>query len=310
MNISLQQIHYILRLAEHKNFGKAAQVCFVTQPTLSMQVKKAEEALGNMLFYRDRNPIEITEFGANILPHLYEMQNEASRIQRLVEQSKGLYKEEIRIAIIPTVAAYLVPEIFAKKKQFSTQVKWAIHEMKTDEILDQLERKKIDLGILAGPIKSDLMQTIPLYNEEIQAYIPSEKGKKIHVKTLEKSQPWLLNQGNCLRTQMIHFCSLQDSASDQDWNYEGGNMDLLIKMVNQYGGYTLVPTFYKELYPSAKLALKHIYSINEKVSPARNIIAISSNKNANNPVILELLSFIKMRYANKTAKKFEVLSWK
>lgn len=309
MDISFQQITYILRLAEFKNFGKAAAACFVTQPTLSMQLKKAEEVLGSSLFHRDRNPIELTAFGKNLLPFLYETQSDFDRLQELVDRSKGLFKEEIRIGIIPTVSAYLVPEIFEHQQNFHTGVKWLFREMKTEEILEQLERKKLDLGILAGPVDSDFLHSSPLYNEEILAYFPSQKKKNISVSILEKSQPWLMSQGNCLRTQMIHFCGLKEKQEAQDWNYEGGNLEMLLRMVDLYGGYTLVPDFYQHRFAIPKKSLKHIHGQHESLFPARNIIALTPQRNNKSMRTQELLQFIKLRYAKKDSKTFEVLNW-
>lgn len=310
MELSFQQIQYVLRLSELQHFGKAAQACFVTQPTLSMQLKKAEDVLGSSLFHRDRNPIELTDFGKKILPLLYEMQSDFDQIKELVNQSKGLFKEEIRIGIIPTVSAYLVPEIFEHKQHFNAGAKWVFREMKTEEMLDQLERKKLDLGILAGPVESDFLSITPLYNEEILVYFPSQKKKKIHVNVLEKSQPWLLNQGNCLRTQMIHFCGLKEQQETQDWNYEGSNLEMLLRMVDLHGGYTLVPDFYQRQFPVEKKGLKHIYSHDKNTVPARNIVAVTPLRNPKTQIMEDLLNFIKLHHANQTSKKFEVLSWK
>lgn len=308
MNLSYQQIRYIISLAEHQHFGRAAKACFVTQPTLSMQVKKAEDALGFLLFNRDRNPLELTEYGSKILPVLYEMQADFSEIMRITNESKGIVKEELRIGIIPTIAAYLVPELFANQNAFSSKISWAIKELKSAEIIDALDRKSIDVGIMAGPVHSENLLVTPLYNEEILAFIPKLKGKRIAVEALQQEQPWLLNEGNCLRTQMIHFCELQDQKTST-WNYEGGNLEMLVKMVRNYGGYTLIPDFYRGIYDMPPGSLKHIYRDESEIFPARNVIALHSHKNQKHPDLAALIRFIKVNFSNKKETKFEILNW-
>lgn len=310
MNISRQQIGYILSLTEHKNFGKAAEACFVTQPTLSMQVKKAEETLGFPVFDRRRSPLELTAFGKKLVPVLYDMQAEYDKILRLANESRGEISEELKIGIIPTVAAYLVPKLFENRERFSGKVRWAIREMKSEELLEQLRNKKIDLAIMAGPVTEDNLHITPLYNEEILVY-SAEFGKRdlITAEDLKQVRPWLLSSGNCLRTQMIHFCRLGEE-SGSEWNYEGGNLQMLIRMVQQYGGYTLIPEFYKKQYGLDPGMISHAVSSGQQGFPARNIIALSSHKNSKHPDLQELVYFIKLEYANREQKKFEVLSWK
>jgi LysR family hydrogen peroxide-inducible transcriptional activator len=309
MNLSQQQINYILSLLEHKNFGKAAEACFVTQPTLSMQIKKAEDTLGYKIFDRNRNPIELTAFGEKLVPILFEMQVEYDKIYRLAKASEGKILDEIKIGIIPTIASYLVPLLFENKHLFSSQFKWAIVELKSEEILEQLAHKKIDLGIMAGPIEQENLHVTQLYNEEILMYTIDHKQDNIHISEVADKQPWLLNSGNCLRTQMIHFCKLAENANSA-WNYEGGNLEMLINMVDINGGYTLIPDFYHKKYKLNPSNIKHIYAENKKRFPARNIVGINSYKNSKNEHFLEVMNFIKLNYSNQELKNFDVLNWK
>lgn len=309
MDLSLQQITYLITVAEQQSFGKAAKLCYVTQPTLSMQVKKAEEVLGFSFFNRDRNPIELTTAGQQMLPLLYELKAAFQEIIRFSEQKKGIVKDELKIGIIPTIAAYMVPSLFAHKRQFSPHVNIQLLEVKSEEVLALLAAKKIDIGIMAGPVQQEELEVQPLFNEEILAFLPSEKKAKIHVSQLTNLQPWLLSAGNCLRTQMIHFCQLAENNLF-DWNYEGGNLEMLLKMVQQFGGYTLVPSFYQKLYQIDQKQLKHIYSEEQTKFPARNVIGLCSHRNKKRPEIQQIFQFIKKEYANHEGKNFEVLNWK
>lgn len=310
MNLSQQQISYILSLYAHKNFGKAAEACFVTQPTLSMQIKKAEETLGFQIFNRNRSPLELTVYGQKLLPILYDMQAEYEKIIRLSKLNKGQITEELKIGIIPTIAAYLVPVLFKNQQLFNPQTKWAIIEMKSEELLDQLQQKKIDLGIMAGPVNQESFYSEPLYNEEIKVYTTDlGNEQQIAVEDLKTKQPWLLNSGNCLRTQMVHFCQLKEEHQAA-WNYEGGNLNMLINMVNNYGGYTLLPEFFAN---ESQIEQKHVLRIVGKENlkaPARSVLALSSHKNSKHPDLKAIIQFIKKEFANHELKKFEILDWK
>jgi len=152
--ISIQQIQYILTLSEEKQFQKASERCFVTQPTLSMQVKKAEQMLGGQLFDRSRNPLELTPFGNELLPIFRDVIADYSNIEDVILKKDGIYKEEIKMAIIPTIAGYMVPELYNEWKKALPNVQLTIVELKTEEILKSLEDRKIDIGILAVFISS------------------------------------------------------------------------------------------------------------------------------------------------------------
>ncbi len=303
--ISFQQIHYIITLSEDLQFQRASERCFVTQPTLSMQIKKAEEALGSSIFDRSRQPLELTEFGKGLLPLLRDTLFEYHKIDSFVKRSKGIYKEEIRMAVIPTVAGYMLPDLYKDWKGLNQNNQLTIEELKTEEILAAIEDRKIDIGILSGPVSSSKLRTIPLYQEEIKAYIPNVSKATISTDELKEFHPWLLNQGNCLRTQMMDFCELKNKSTKDDWDYEGGNIRLLEKMVDIHGGYTLVPNY--EIQQQTN-KYKSIYSANGEV-PAREIVAVVAFKNDKWEFLYELVRSIQLKYAKKNKKSFKLLDW-
>jgi LysR family hydrogen peroxide-inducible transcriptional activator len=137
--LSNAQIQYILSLLEHKNFQKASNACFVTQPTLSMQVKKAEETLGHKIIDRDINPLSLTPFGKRIYPHIKQINDEYKALQTTLQKVEGTYKAEIRIGIIPTIAGYLVPELYSEWQKEIGNVRLEIKELKSEMILEALE---------------------------------------------------------------------------------------------------------------------------------------------------------------------------
>jgi LysR family hydrogen peroxide-inducible transcriptional activator len=306
--ISIQQMQYIVVLSEEQQFQRASERCFVTQPTLSMQIKKAEEQLGYLVFDRDSNPLSLTPAGNSLLPILREILSETEKIKYLSDQLKGKVKEEIRLGIIPTVASYLIPQLFGEWQSSFDQLKLTIHELKTVDVLEAMERKELDMGIIAGPHMDARLRTIPLYQEEIYIYAPNVKEASIEMSNLQEMHPWLLNQGNCLRTQMVHFCQLKKTIDENEWNYEGGNLPLIIEMVDRHGGYTLIPSN----FPLTETQKHGIKSIRDLASlPAREIIALSSNRTSKMQGIEALARSIQFAYGQTTKlKQLQVLDWK
>jgi LysR family hydrogen peroxide-inducible transcriptional activator len=305
--ISIQQMHYIVVLSEEQQFQRASERCFVTQPTLSMQIKKAEEQLGYLVFDRASNPIRLTPTGEKLIPILRELLSENEKIKWLSEQMKGNVKEEIRLGIIPTVACYLIPTLFSEWQETFVNIKLSIHEMKTTEVLDAIDRKEIDLGIIAGPHIDQRLRSIPLFQEEIFVYAPELTARNVSMSDLQQMHPWLLNQGNCLRTQMVHFCQLKEYTPINEWNYEGGNLPLIIEMVDRNGGYTLIPSNYS-LTPKQQEGIKIISDLG--AAPAREIIALCSNRSAKMQGMEGLARSIQFAYGNPKNKPLQVLDWK
>jgi LysR family transcriptional regulator, hydrogen peroxide-inducible genes activator len=306
--LSIQQIEYILALDFTRHFQKASDKCFVTQPTLSMQIKKAEEELGYGIFDRSRSPVKLTTFGEALMPILRDTIHEYEKIGKLVNNRKGTYLEQINVGIIPTVGSYLIPELFSKWQKKIKNVKLVIEEMKTEELLLALDRKELDLAIMAGPMSDHKYRTTVLYDEEIMAYIPNLQTDRISATELENMHPWLLSKGNCLRTQMIHFCGLKKDETSLSWDYEGGNLELLIKMVDMNGGYTLVP---ENFVQNTSASFKRIINTKTKESPARQIIALSQSKSPKWESLEAIIREIQFNFGNKVTKKgMKILSWK
>ena len=306
--ISIQQIAYIIAIVDTGNFSRAAEQCFVTQPTLSMQIKKAEEQLGFSLFHRDSPKLEPTAFGEALLPVLRQIQADFGAIERLREEFSGTFKERIRIGIIPTITAYMLQDCFAEWQALIPETQLSIEELKTEELIEALEKRSIDLAILAGPIASTSWRSVPLFNEEILAYAPGYDKPVITVDELSGLKPWLLSRGNCLRTQMMHFCALNEESAAA-WNYAGGNMDMLMRMVDANGGYTLIPENCQAAFADAENRFKHITD-NAGQSPGRSVIAVSAYRHANWDSMEKIIRSLQLKYASGTKKELELLSWK
>jgi len=305
--ISQQQISYIIAVVETGSISKAAEQCFVTQPTLSMQLKKAEELFGQKIFHRDNTSWELTEFGNQLLPILRQIQADFGSIAQLKDEFSGAYTQRLRIGVIPTIAAYLLLDSFQEWKDELTATQVIVEELKTEELLEALEQRKIDLAILAGPVETSSLRVIPLFTEEILAYAPETEGHHLLVDELQNLQPWLLNKGNCLRTQMMQFCAISDE-NDRYWNYQGGNMDLLMRMVDQQGGYTLIPERYAAHIDEAD----HLKTIRDQEGkhPGRSIVAVSSFRHSKWESMEKIIRKIQLKYNSPAERRLEILNWR
>ena len=306
--ISQQQIAYILAVVDSGNFSRAAEHCFVTQPTLSMQIKKAEEQLGFSLFHRHGPKLEPTAFGEALIPLLRQIQADFASIERLREEFSGTFRERLRVGIIPTISCYMLQDCYADWQRLVPDTQLTIEELKTEELLEALEKRRIDLAVLAGPADTANVRSIPLFTEEMFAYVPRHKQKNVTVDELSGMNPWLLSKGNCLRTQMMHFCSLNEE-SPATWNYAGGNMDMLMRMVDTNGGYTLIPGNYRATFPHLKRHFKQIVD-QEGHSPGRSVIAVMPYRHTNWESMEKIVRSVQLRYAGGTRNNLELLNWK
>lgn len=302
--ISIAQCKYILSLVELKNFQKAAEDNFVTQPTLSMQIKKAEEKLGNTIFDRDRSPLELTKFGKAILPHIQSIADSELELNEFISKENGNHLETIRIGIIPTIASYLVPKLFTLAKNGMSDTQLLFSEYTSVNLLNAVEERKIDLGIMAGPVvQSNIAQQI-LFEEELFIYAPSSKGDIVKNVELQQLKPWLLSKGNCLRTQMINFCEIENKT-DNGWNYEGGNIDILMRMVDSEGGFTVIP---EHQIPFIQKEGDNFKS-SENEHPGRSIVAIQLNSNRKKARLNQIIKHAQLSMSSQREHPLNILDW-
>jgi LysR family hydrogen peroxide-inducible transcriptional activator len=241
------QLEYVLAVDRFRNFGKAAKACFVTQPTLSMQLKKLEDDLGFPIFDRTKKPILPTEGGKAVVDQARVVVDEWKRLSLL--GSKGEGKElagELRIAVIPTLAPYWIPLFLDEFAKTYPKVQLRIDEMQTSQILKALESDEIDAGVLVTPLGNKALQETPIFYEPFYLWIRKDHEladrAKISEGDLDGSQIWLLNEGHCFRNQMIQICSLSKKKTIlKNVVFESGNLETLKRLVEGSGGYTLIP---------------------------------------------------------------------
>ena len=205
--MTITQLQYVLAVAEHKNFTLAAEKCFVTQPTLSMQIQKIEEELNILIFDRSKKPIQLTDIGQKIVNQAKNIVNEADRIKDIVEQQKGFIGGEFRLGIIPTIMPTLLPMFLNNFIKKYPKVKLLIEELNTEEIILKLKNGHLDAAIAATPLEDEKIKEIVLYFEPFVAYIPehhaSFQKEEIEVADLNLNEILLLQDGHWFGCKII-----------------------------------------------------------------------------------------------------------
>ncbi len=244
MNISLTQLEYILAIDTYRHFAKAAEACLVTQPTLSMQLKKLEEELRIDIFDRSKQPIIPTDAGKEIIEQARIVLREAKKLDQIAKHYDDRFEGSLSVGIIPTIAPYLLPYFLGDFIKKYKQIKLTIQELKTEEIILKLNKDEIDVGILATPLHENSLIEEPLFYEEIKVYAhynhPLTKKKYLEHEDIMRDDIWMLSKGNCFRNQIINICANPIKMNDQ-LKYESGSIETLKKMVEMEGGFTLLP---------------------------------------------------------------------
>ena len=273
--MTITQLTYVIAIAEHKNFTKAAEKCFVTQPTLSTQIQKLEDELDILIFDRSKKPIELTEVGLKIVNQARNIVNESERIQDIVDQQKGFIGGEFRIGIIPTVMPTLLPMFLKAFIKKYPKVKLKIEELTTEDIILRIKDGHLDAAIAATPLESENIKERVLYYEPFVGYIPEHhrlyNKKLIEISDLEIDDMLLLEDGHCFRDGIINLCKAFKIQTEDSFQLESGSIETLIKLSNEGLGMTLLPYLHTlELNENLKGNLHHFV----EPSPAREVSII------------------------------------
>ncbi len=293
--MTLVQLEYIVAVDTYRSFVGAAEKCFVTQPTLSMQVQKLEEMLNVKIFDRSKQPIIPTEIGAQIIEQARLVLQESSKIKEIISSQQQDVVGELKVGIIPTVAPYLLPKVIASMMEKYPELKLLIWEYTTEDIIHHLKTGILDCGILATPLGDSSVEESPLYYENFVTYISKNsklyKKKAIDADDLEDENIWLLNEGHCMRSQVLNICRSTKQNRLQGLTYNTGSVETLIRMVDMNNGATLLPELALEELSNKQMSkVRHFKS----PEPVREI-SLVTHKN-----------FIKKRMLN--ALKEEVLA--
>lgn len=273
--MTLIQLEYIVALDTHRHFVLASEKCFVTQPTLSMQIQKLEEELGVKIFDRTKQPVIPTEIGARIIAQARTVLKEAGLIREMIAEQKDTMTGEIRIGVIPTIAPYLLPPLFKTIREKYPQVKLVVKEFITEDLIYELKNNRLDCGIVVTPLKDVSIKEDILFYEELFVYV-SRKNRLFDKKyvmpaEINPDQLWLLEEGHCFRSQILNLCELQKHTG-LNFKYETGNIETLKRMVDKTDGITILPEL--AVMEFAKPQLKFVKRLKEP-SPAREVSLVT-----------------------------------
>jgi LysR family transcriptional regulator, hydrogen peroxide-inducible genes activator len=244
--VNFQQLEYILAVDATRHFARAADKCFVTQPTLSMMIQKLEEELDLQIFDRSKQPVVPTKEGEEILRRARQILAEADQMKAYSKELKGEITGELRLGIIPTLAPYLLPLFLSSFSAKYPNIRLRLKELVTDDIVRMLKDGSLDMGILATPLNTTGLNEFPIFYEEFIAY--TSKTEKISNKRyllpeeINPARLWLLEEGHCLRSQVLQLCELnKNDTTVKNLHYEAGSIETLINLVDSQQGITIVP---------------------------------------------------------------------
>ncbi len=304
--MTLTQFEYIVALDTCRHFAQASERCFVTQPTLSMQVHKLEEELGVKIFDRTKQPVIPTEIGAAIIAQARVALREASMITQLINDQKGSMTGELRIGIIPTLAPYLLPLLFRQMRQKYPQLNLVIKETITEEVINELKNNRLDCGLVVTPLNDLAIKEDILFYEELFVYVSKKNAlynkKYVLAADLDPNQLWLLEEGHCFRSQVLNLCELQ-KRNDIHFKYETGNIETLKRMVDNSDGITILPELAVKEFSKSQLKLvKRL----QAPSPAREVSLVTHRDH----IKMKYLKLLKDEILNLVPKSMQKLNSK
>jgi LysR family hydrogen peroxide-inducible transcriptional activator len=287
MNASIQQLEYIVAVDTWRHFQTAADSCFVTQPTLSMQIQKLEDEIGFKIFDRNRKPVTPTKEGEKIIRQARRVLGEYQRLRERVSEMKGLLEGELKLGIIPTIAPYLLPLFLKSFLDKYPTIRLCVDEIKTGNMLRMIRHGELDAAILSTPINETGFKEEQLYVEEFLAYVSPKEELYQHpfltVDNIAGNSIWLLEDGHCLRDQLVNFCSIAANSSvSSHFNYQAGSIETLKRMVDLHGGLTFLPKLATQCLSEADR--KNLRSFVAPV-PAREVSLISNKDGAKQKLI-------------------------
>ena len=241
--MNIRDLEYLVALSKLKHFGKAAEACFVSQPALSMQIKKLEESLGVQLLERSNKSVMLTDHGIIIAARAQQILHQIDEIKEIAKSAKDPFSGEIRIGIFPTLAPYLLPLIIPALSKAYPKLSFYLVEEQTSQLIEQLKKGKLHAAFLATPVIEKNFSHAVLFDEAFLLAVPINhhlaKLKTVSQKDLENENLLLLEQGHCMRDQALDLCHRMNITENQ--NFRATSLETLRQMVAAGVGITLIP---------------------------------------------------------------------
>ena len=287
--MNLRDLQYLVAVADHRHFGKAAEACFVSQPTLSAQIKKLERELGVELFERHPRQVLLTEAGAQIVERARGMLSTAADIDDIARRAKDPESGTVRLGLIPTLAPYLLAHVVAPLRQRFPHLELLLVEDKTEVLHQHLREGRLDAAVLALPLSDDQLHEEFLFAEQFVLAVPSDhalatSGTAVSTDVLASEPVLLLEEGHCLRDQALSVCHLAGAAERTD--FRATSLETLRQMVAAGVGITLLPEL-AVVAPVAAVADLAVLPFTEPV-PQREVGMVWRRSTVNGPLFTEM----------------------
>lgn len=312
--VTLTQLEYVVAVDECRHFAAAAERCFVTQPTLSMQIKKMEDDLGVILFDRSRQPVVPTDIGTRLIAQARTVLAAAARLPEIIAEDKKEVSGSLRIGIIPTLAPYLLPVFIGDYIRKYPAVKIEVEEMVSEEIIRSLKQDNLDVGIFVTPYGDDKIIERPVFYEEMVVYAspghPLLKKNDLNVSDVATPDIWMLGDGHCFRDQVINLCEMKNfQHRNLPFEFESNSLETLMKIVDKEGGFTLIPELALLYMPEEQK--RQVRHFRENI-PLREVSVIYSRHYIKHRLIElltgEIRSVVPARMLDK--KRGQIVEWK
>ncbi|MCT4581932.1 MAG: LysR substrate-binding domain-containing protein [Flavobacteriales bacterium] len=311
--ITIAQLEYIVAIDTYRHFVTAAEKCFVTQPTLSMQIKKLEEHLGVTIFDRSKQPIIPTDIGEKIIKQARIVLTENQKINEIVDEFNSTLSGDLTIGVIPSLSPYLLPLFIGRLTSNYPQINVTVIELLTEDIISKLKNDTIDVGILVTPLKEPSIIETPIFYEKMLLF--ANKSHPLATKqTLETSEItseglWLLGKGHCFRSQVVNLCSYQDEHNDEAvFKFESGSLETIKKIIETEGGYTLLPELAINNCNPENTIIRHF----DSETPVREVGIVYSRNHAKKRMLEALKTTIEQTVPEKllNAERGQVVEWR
>lgn len=306
--MTLVQLEYIIAVDTYRSFVAAAEKCFVTQPTLSMQIQKLEESIGARIFDRSKQPIVPTEVGVEIIKQARVVLTESRKINELVQLKRGALEGELRVGVIPTIAPYLLPQVLGKFMQKFPKLQLQVWEYTTDKIMRELKAGLLDCGLLSTPVYDQDLVERPLFYEPFVAYLSPKSSlvdkKEVTAEDVLQDKLWLLTEGHCMRDQVLNICQRKRSMDpDGTFEYNTGSVETLKRMVDSNAGSTILPELSIVDFDEDQLVRIRYFRSPE---PVREISLVTTHtflkKQAIDALEKEIIAAVPKRFKSKKKK--------
>jgi LysR family hydrogen peroxide-inducible transcriptional activator len=305
--MTVQQLYYFSAVVSQGSFQQAAAHCHITQPALSMLIRKLEQELEIDLLDRSVQPIVPTAAGKKLLEQARLVLREMQRFGELAQEIRGEQSGELRVGIIPTLAPYLLPLMLEKFSKTFPHVQLVVNEMTSAAIVDSILHEKIDCGLLATPFDSGKLLVQPLFSEPFVAYVsrkhPAFKKSTLQAVDIPADELLLMAEGHCLRSQALQLCSSTDKNTKSPLRYESGSIETLRRLVEQGRGLTILPELAVSTLSTKQKTMVRYFRSPE---PSRQISLLTVKNYTRKPLIDGLATLITEAVPNRmkpSAKK-------